>query len=160
MNETLDTHDARILRQVRELYEALDPVPPGLTHEVKYALTVAMLEAEVAELTRTPAALARSTTEPGERLRTVNFTGQRLSLMVTVGEEEPDGTRLLDCWVTLGGALVELHPHADGASVREGSADEMGRLVLADVPSGPAHFLVWPGPDRTGRPVITPTIDL
>ncbi|WP_194288549.1 hypothetical protein [Ornithinicoccus halotolerans] len=160
MNEELDTDDERILGGVRELYERLDPVPPDLMQQVKYALTVAMLEAEVAELTRTPAALARSTTEPGERLRTVNFTGQRLSLMVTVGEEEPDGTRRLDCWVTLGGALLEVHPHGEGQRVRTATADEFGRLVLSDIPSGPAHFLVWPGPDHEGRPVITPTIDL
>lgn len=160
MNEQLDAHDERILGQVRDLYKALDPMPRDLTHEVKYALTVAMLEAEVAELTRTPAALARSTTEPGERLRTVNFTGQRLSLMVTVGEEEPDGTLRLDCWVTLGGALVEHHPRDEEQRVRAATADEFGRLVLNDVPPGPAHFLVWPGPGRAGRPVITPTVDL
>lgn len=156
----LDADDARILAEIREISSRLDPVPASLTERVKYAMTVRMLEAEVAELIRMPMAVARS--EVGEKVDSISFTGTRLSLMVTL-TTEADGVRV-DCWVTHGGALVEIHVNG-----REGGAaspdagevcDEHGRCVFTGLPPGPAHFIVWPDKDKLEQPIITPTIDL
>ncbi len=156
----LDAHDARILAEIREISSRVDPVPASLTERVKYAMTVRMLEAEVAELIRMPMAVARS--EVGEKVDSISFTGSRLSLMVTLTTED-DGVRV-DCWVTHGGALVEVHVNSregDGASPDAGEVcDEHGRCVFTGLPSGPAHFIVWPDKDKLVQPIITPTIDL
>jgi hypothetical protein len=142
-----------VLAQVRDLWARLDPVPAGLTDEVKYALSVKLLEAEVAELTRMPALASRG--ELGELTRNMSFTGSRLSLMATVTDE---GEELrIDCWVTIPGAEIELH--APGL-VQTETADQDGRVVFTGVAPGSVHFIVWPEPSRTERPIITPTIDL
>lgn len=148
-----DDFATMVLPQVRQLWSRLDPVPAGLTEDIKYALTVRLLEAEVAELTRMTALASR--TEAGELTRSVSFTGSRLSLMATVTE---DGETLrLDCWVTVGGAEVELH--ADGR-VWSQTTDEVGRAAFDDVPKGSVHFIVWPDATKQDRPTITPAIDL
>lgn len=144
---------AAVLPQVRDMWSRLDPVPAGLTEDIKYALTVRLLEAEVAELTRMPLVAARG--EAGELTRSISFTGSRYSLMATVSEEG-EGLRI-DCWVTIGGAEIELHA---GSDVHSATADEFGRAVFQDVPPGPVHFIVWPDATRSGRPIITPAVDL
>ena len=48
----LDESDVALLAALRALHAELDPVPAGLTDDVKFALTVQALHAEVAELTR------------------------------------------------------------------------------------------------------------
>lgn len=153
----MNTHEdfaAAVLPQIKDMWSRLDPVPAGLTDDIKYALTVKLLEAEVLELTQTPA-LAASRGEAAEKSRSMTFTGSSLSLMVRVSD---DGENLrLDCWITQGAAEVELH--SGDHSVTEQS-DEFGRLVFGDVPRGPVHFIVWPGTGRQGRPLITPSVDL
>lgn len=144
---------AAVLPQIRDMWSRLDPVPAGLTDDIKYALTVKLLEAEVAELTRMPLVAARG--EAGELTRSISFTGTRISLMATVSEEG-EGLRI-DCWATVGGAEIELHA---GSETRSATADEFGRAVFEDVPSGPVHFIVWPDPIRSGRPIITPSVEL
>ena len=62
----LDESDVALLAALRALHAELDPVPAGLTDDVKFALTVQALHAEVAELTRLSAdsALVRSVKWP------------------------------------------------------------------------------------------------
>ncbi|MGB3186271.1 MAG: hypothetical protein WBG76_12865 [Ornithinimicrobium sp.] len=157
----LDADDARILAEIREISSRVDPVPASLTERVKYAMTVRMLEAEVAELIRMPMAVARS--EVGERVDSISFTGSRLSLMVSL-TTEADGVRV-DCWVTHGGALVEVHRNGGsndaGQAMEQGQVcDEHGRCVFTELPPGPVHFIVWPDQDKLAQPIITPTINL
>lgn len=150
---TSEDAETDVLTQVRDLWARLDPVPAGLTDEVRYALSVRLLEAEVAELTRMPALASRG--EVGELTRNMSFTGSRMSLMATVTDE---GAELrIDCWVTVPGAEIELH--APGL-VQAKTADGDGRVVFVGVPPGSVHFIVWPDPSRADRPIITPTIDL
>jgi len=144
---------AAVLPQIRDMWSRLDPVPAGLTDDIKYALTVKLLEAEVAELTQAPMLVSRG--EAAEKTRSMTFTGSSLSLMVRVSDEG-EGLRL-DCWITQGAAEVELHA---GDVVVTRQSDEFGRLVFDDVPRGPVHFIVWPGAGRQGRPLMTPSVDL
>lgn len=158
----LDHHDEQILAEIREITSRVDPVPAALTERVKYAMTVRMLEAEVAELTQMPMAAVRS--EVGEKVDSISFSGSRLSLMVSLTVES-DGVRV-DCWVTHGGALVEVHVNGDRAGGTPSEAergqvcDEHGRCVFRGLPPGPAHFIVWPDKDKLAQPIITPTITL
>ncbi|CAN5492472.1 hypothetical protein BH23ACT6_BH23ACT6_25240 [soil metagenome] len=161
----LDDQDGRILAEIREVASRVDPVPALLPDRVKYAMTVRLLEAEVAELTAMPMAAVRS--ESGERVDSISFSGSNVSLMVTIASDA-DGVRV-DCWVTSGGALVEVRfsgrdeevgsdTPADGK--REEVCDEHGRCAFTGLPSGLAHFIVWPDADKLTQPIITPTITL
>lgn len=157
----LDEVDERILAEIREISSHVDPAPASLTERVKYAMTVRMLEAEVAELTQMPMAVVRS--EVGEKVESISFSSSRLSLMVSL-TTETDGIRV-DCWVTQGGALVEVHVNGSTAEVpaeagRARVCDEHGRCVFSGLPAGPAHFIVWPDKDKLAQPIITPTINL
>jgi hypothetical protein len=162
----LDAHDVQILAEMRDVYRRLDPVPATLLDRVKYAMTVRLLEAEVAELTRMPAAAVRS--ESSDRFDSISFTGSRLSLMVSIAPQQPglagerdDAAVRIDCWVSVGGAVVEIR--SAGGTAEQGLSqvcDEHGRCVFEHVPSGPAHFIVWSSAEKDSTPTMTPTIDL
>ncbi len=153
----LDAHDSSILTDLREVYSQVDPVPLTLSERVKYAMTVHMLEAEVAELTSMPMALVRS--DVAERVDNISFSGSSMSLMVSLSTE-PTGVRV-DCWVTVPGAIVEVHATGhDTDDERSAVADAQGRCEFTDLPAGPAHFIVWADAERASRPIITPTVNL
>ncbi len=153
----LDAEDAHILTELREVYRRLDPVPASLPERIKYAMTVRMLEAEVAELTAMPMATVRSSS--AEQIDTISFSGSTMSLMVSL-LTEPGGVRV-DCWASEGGAVVEVRCAADSEeSERVEVCDEHGRCAFVDLPSGPAHFIVWADESKSSTPIITPTINL
>lgn len=153
----LDDHDVQVLTDLREVYARLDPVPAALPERTKYAMTVRMLEAEVAELTALPMAEVRSASV--ERVDTISFTGSTMSLMVSLLTES-DGVRV-DCWASQGGAVVEVRVNRDDEQTeRSQVCDEQGRCSFSDLPSGPAHFIVWANQEKASSPIITPTIDL
>jgi len=161
----LDDSDAQILTELREVYRRLDPVPATLVDDIKYSMTVRLLEAEVAELMRMPAAQVRS--ESGDRFDSISFSGSRLSLMVSVSAEaaaadttDDPGVRI-DCWVSVGGAVVQVRTSGEAPDVeRSQVCDENGRCVFTQVARGPAHFIVWPTAQKDSAPTMTPTIDL
>ena len=74
------------------------PLPAGLTEDIKFALTVQAMHAEVAELQRLGAesALARS---EYTRTQTMTFSAETLSVMVTLSPIDADEVRV-DGWVT------------------------------------------------------------
>ncbi|MGB3829416.1 MAG: hypothetical protein WA962_11645 [Ornithinimicrobium sp.] len=153
----LDEKDAEILAALREVYRSVDPAPASLPERLKYAMTVRMFEAEVAELMAMPGAAVRSSS--AEQVDTISFSGSSMSLMVSLSND-PGGVRV-DCWVSQGGAVVEVRC-ADCAESAERSevCDEHGRCAFIDLPSGPAHFIVWVDESKSSTPIITPTIDL
>ncbi|MGB7449990.1 MAG: hypothetical protein WA892_12790 [Ornithinimicrobium sp.] len=164
----LDAQDEQILTEVREIYRRLDPVPATLLDRVKYAMTVRLLEAEVAELTRMPISAVRS--EPSDRFDSISFTGSRLSLMVSISPQDrdagasahgEDAAVRIDCWVSVAGAVVEVR--SSGAEAGQSASqvcDDNGRCVFEHVGAGPAHFIVWSSPAKDSPPTMTPTIDL
>ena len=81
--EPLDDLDERILAGIADVLRSADPVPAGLADDIKFALTVQAMHAEVAELQRVGAesALARS---EYTRTQTLTFSAEALSVMVTL----------------------------------------------------------------------------
>lgn len=146
-DELIDAVDERILGELAALYATVDPVPAGLVQRVDFALAVAELEADIAELTRGDLVGARS-----EETDTVTFTSGSLSLMVTTVVSAHHVR--VDGWVTSPGAVVDVV--AEGTT-RSATADSAGRFVIAEIPRGRVHFVVR----RDGyRPVITPSIEI
>ena len=151
-----DSQDEAVLALLADTYGRLDPVPAGLTDEIKFALTVQALQAEVAEIVETESIAVRGPHRQQQGMETVTFTAGRVSLMVSptvVG----DLVRI-DGWVTRGGAQVEVH--GEGLS-RIVVADVNGRFVFEDIPRGTVLFVVRlaaDDPDET--PVVTPRIEL
>ena len=91
--EPLDELDERILTSLADVLRAADPVPAGLADDVKFALTVQALHAEVAELQRVGAesALARS---EYTRTQTLTFSAETLSVMVTLSPIDAEEVRV------------------------------------------------------------------
>ncbi|MGB3761894.1 MAG: hypothetical protein WA966_01640 [Ornithinimicrobium sp.] len=153
----LDATDVQILAELREVYARIDPVPASLPERLKYAMTVQMLEAEVAELTAMPMATVRSSS--AEQIDTISFSGSSMSLMVSLVTDSA-GVRV-DGWASQGGAVVEIRFTDDGEpQERVVVCDEHGRCVFEDLPPGPAHFIIWSDESKASTPIITPTITL
>jgi len=145
----LTADDAELFAQIARAAELRDPVPEGMTDRIIAAVSLTLMEAELAVLVDGSLEAVR-----WEQASTVTFSASSLSLMVTL--TEVDGRVRIDGWVTGGGVLVELHA---GDDVFEATSDATGRLVWPSVPHGPVRFRITP--DREGaRPVITPTIEV
>ncbi|HBX79980.1 MAG: hypothetical protein WAV45_14660 [Propionibacteriaceae bacterium] len=147
-DDLLDGVDAAILDDVRGMWDDLDPVPAGLEERIRFALNIAAMEAELAELMTMSLAGVRGTDETD----TVTFTVGSFSLMITT-LTMTRGVRI-DGWVTGDQATVDVVAEGTTLTARP---DTTGRFSVADVPRGRTHFVVH----RPGhRPVITPSIDL
>ena len=145
--QPLDALDEAVLDELAALYAALDPVPADLTERIGFALAVAELEAEIAELSRGELVGVR-----GEETDSVTFTSGSLSLMITTVASSRHVR--VDGWVTSPDAVVDVV--AEGVT-RTATADAQGRFSIDELPRGRAHFVVR----RDGfRPVITPSIEI
>lgn len=148
-----DENDAATLRELRATVDRLDPCPEGLAERVKFALTVQALHAEVAELTRDRGALTRGPDEDPDQVRTMTFSTDSVSIMITVTEEGPELVRM-DGWLSCERADVDL-VGGEGPDQRVSVTD--GRFVLTGIPTGSARLVVHPD---QGRTVLTPTFGL
>lgn len=152
--EPMDSTDHEILQRLRDMWSRTDPCPGDLVDRIGFALTVRELHAEVARLTEQPLALTRAAVTDPTEARTVSFSTDELSIMVTLSEVGRDRARL-DGWLTWGGAEVEVTTaEGDTLQVR---ADGSGRFVVEDLPHGQTRLLVR---DEDRRPVITPSFEV
>ena len=153
--QPLDEIDDRILAAIADVLRANDPVPAGLADDVKFALTVQALHAEVAELQRLGAetALARS---EYTRTQTLTFSAEALSAMVTLSPIDDDEVRV-DGWVTGLDASATVELRADSGTTTA-EVDEDGRFTFERAPRGLVRFVFLPTGDI--RPVITPTVEI
>ena len=151
----IDDIDEAILGELAALHEALDPVPATLTDDIRFAMTVERLHADVAELVATSAMAVRAEETP-TRAMTITFSAGPVSLMVAVEDEGPDGLTI-DGWVTAGGAHIEVHTTAGTLTAR---TDEHGRFVVTGVPPGRTWFVVRRAPDDEPPAVVTPPVEL
>lgn len=159
MDDPLDALDHRILQELQVVHRQLDPPPQDLAERLKFVLTLAALEAEVADLQQLSDAGVRS--DQGYAVcDTLTFTSSSLSLMVTVTAETDDAagqpTVRVDGWLTGGGVDVEL---SVGGHRYPATSDVHGRLIWQGVSRGRARFLIRPATEGA-KPVVTPTIDL
>jgi hypothetical protein len=156
-NEPIDATDVAVLGQLAQLYAAIDPVPDSLVERLQFAITLDALNAELAELQQQPMdAMAARSTEASE-VKTLTFTSDSLTTMVTISAAGPDRVRI-DGWAAPGGgARVELRQVETSVLVY---ADEDGRFVFDDVPHGLSRFVVHVQPESGRPPVITPAVEL
>lgn len=154
--QPIDDGDERALRLVRAHLAVMDPVPGDLAERVKFAMTVASLEAEVAHLMQDAQELTTVRTTDYDRATTVTFESGSLSIMVTLEEGEGSSTTLRG-WVTAPGAEVELRERARSSVT---VADDEGRFVFEGVERGTVNLVIRPDDEPGVRPVITPGIEI
>lgn len=151
----IDELDGHALATLRRIYETGDPVPGSLLDRVKFAITLDDLEAEVAQLQRESAQdLSAARSDSLMRARTVTFTSETLTTMVTITPLASGDVRL-DGWASPGAFLrIELRL---GDSTLHVTADEDGRFVFEEINHGLAQLVLR----QTGEhPVITPAIEI
>jgi hypothetical protein len=155
-DEGMDARDLAVLAALGRVAEAVDPVPEGLADRALFALTLERLQAEMVELVRldTPALAVRGDAEMVQA-RTITFTADPCTVMISLSAAE-NGVRV-DGWVAPAvRCTVELY-RPEGRIATE--SDDDGCFVLADVPPGPASFVLR-RLDGTGPTVSTPVIEL
>ena len=154
--EPIDEQDLRTLATLRSILRASDPVPSGLAERAKFAMSVAALEAEIAEITTTTAELAGVRSTDYDRAGTITFSSEQLSAMITI--ELVDGTNArLSGWVTTGPTHIELR---ERSRTQETTTDDAGRFTFTAVQRGLVHLVMRRLDDPESRPVITPAIEI
>jgi hypothetical protein len=157
-DEPLDDVDLELLDDIRELFQAADPMPPDLPERISFFIALRDLEIEVARLADEDqlAAAARGT----EQSRTITFDSDSLTIMIRV-DANRDGTVRVDGWLAPPQRReIEMKTGADSLSV---ASDEQGRFAFARVPQGTAQLVVRPaeqGSSGAGRSVVTPALVL
>lgn len=154
--EPIDAEDLRILSDLAEIHRANDPVPAGMTDRIRFAMSLAALEAELAELTTLPLTAAGTRGNGYELAQTVTFSGEHLTAMISI-ESISDSERRLTGWVDSSDVRVELRTPAGTQST---TTDTEGRFSFERVHSGLVHLVLW----RTGasdeRPLMSPPIEI
>ena len=151
----LDAVDAMVLESLRQIHEELDPVPGDLVDRVKFAMTVAALEAEVAEIVSS-ATLETVRGTDYDRADTVTFASDGLSVMVSI---EHGATTKVDIvgWVSETGVEVELR---ERGRTRTAVVDDEGRFTFTGVERGLVNFVLRRRAEEGSPPIITPAIEL
>ncbi|HNV42534.1 MAG TPA: carboxypeptidase regulatory-like domain-containing protein [Ornithinibacter sp.] len=151
----IDDVDAFVLTQIRHLHEVLDPLPADLTDRITFAMSVAALEAEVAEIVSS-ATLETVRSTQYDRADTVTFASDGLSVMVSI---EPGATLTVDIagWVSETDVEVELRERGRTRTV---TTDADGRFTFAAVERGLVSFVLRRRADLSAPPIITPAIEV
>jgi hypothetical protein len=153
----LDAEDQAILDRLAGIYAVADPPPADLDERVLFAISLEDIDAEVARLSeqQTAGSAARGT----ERIRTITFTAENCTMMITIADRQ-DGMVRIDGWLASSAPLqVELRlPDPDPP--RAVTADAAGRFAFDGVPHGIAQLLVQAPDGETFPRVITPAFVL
>lgn len=151
----LDAADAQLLERIRHLHDVLDPAPADLVDRVKFAMSVAALEAEVADIVSS-ATLETVRGTDYDRADTVTFASDGLSVMVSI-EHGPSTRADIVGWVSEGDVEVELR---ERGRVRTTLVDEEGRFSFTAVERGLVNFVIRRRGNSEAAPIITPAIEL
>lgn len=149
----LDATDEQILQSLGQIVSASDPVPAALTDQVKFALTVEALGAQVAELLEHEPAGVRSAYDT---ITTVTFSGDELTVLLTLDPEHRPRRRM-NGWLSTPDVTVHVHG-PDGEVAAE--VDEDGRFEAEFSRTGLVHLVIHSTRDPHSRPVITPPIQI
>jgi hypothetical protein len=155
--EPLDELDARIMAGVRSLWDALDPVPPTLVDQIRFAMDLESADFEVLRLTeRMRFEVARGE----EQSRLITFDSDSLTIMIKI-DLNRNGTVRVDGWLTPPATHpIELRTTAGSLTT---ASDDGGRFALDGIAPGMAQLVVRPTgtvPGGRGRTVTTPSIVL
>jgi hypothetical protein len=148
----VDALDTAILTGVRRVWEAADPMPPGLVDQIQFAIDLGAMDLEVSRLIDTqPAGAARG----DEHTTVITFESRSLTIMITI-EQHAKGTSRIDGWLTPGDSHeVELRQQTTSLSA---TADDNGRFSFDTVPSAMTQLIVTLNGDS--RRVLTPSFDV
>ena len=156
-DEPLDDLDLALLDDVRDLYQAVDPMPADLPERIRFSLALRGLEVEVARLTAEED-LPVLATRAVEQSRTVTFDSDSLTIMIRI-DANTDGTARVDGWLAPSQRReIEMRTTAGTLSV---VSDEQGRFAFTSVSRGIVQLVVQPaeqGPGGTGQSVVTPEL--
>lgn len=156
-DEPLDATDFALLNSIRAYFDETDPVPDGLVDRIQFELTLDALHTEVATLTQLDLATAGVRTTSTEAVRSITFTSDSLTTMVTL-TPQGDGSVRVDGWAAPGAHLrVEL---LLSAGPLETHADADGRFVFESVPRGLAKFALHTTRGDETATVLSPTVEL
>ncbi|MEI2776622.1 MAG: hypothetical protein V9G19_11785 [Tetrasphaera sp.] len=144
MGARSEPSDERLLLELHDLFDDLDPVPVSLAEDAKFAIAVAGLEAELAQIVDADLLAVRDRTLPGAA---VTLTSSAVSVLIAPSPL-PDGTVRLDGWATRPGAEIGAYADPDPLLLQtldpaaHTTADEFGRFVLEGLRPGRHVFLV------------------
>jgi hypothetical protein len=147
--------DTAVLSELARLVYELDPPPADLVERVQFAIDLENLDVEVARWERAGSFAGVRGGQPG----TITFTVDNLTLMVNF--TSTGARHRIDGWlVPAGEHTVEVRVAEHESSTT--TADDGGRFVLSDVPTGTTQIVVHLVNARgeRGRTVVTPTIML
>ena len=147
--------DTAVLSELTRLVYELDPPPADLVERVQFAIALEDLDVEVARWERAGSLVGVRGGQPG----TITFTVDNLTLMVNF--TSTGARHRIDGWlVPAGEHTVEVRVAEHESSTT--TADDGGRFVLSDVPTGTTQIVVHLVNARgeRGRTVVTPTIML
>jgi hypothetical protein len=154
----LDDFDLGLLDDIRELYQAVDPMPADLPEQVRFSLSLRDLEIEMARFADEE--MSAAGVRGAEQSRTITFDSESLTVMIRI-DANKDGTVRVDGWLAPPQRReVEIKTAADPLRV---SSDEQGRFAFARVPRGTAQLIVRPaerGQSGAGPSVVTPALIL
>jgi len=154
----LDEADLEILAEIRDLFQAADPMPPDLPERIRFSLALRDLEIEVARLVEEDQQMLA--VRGPEQSRTITFDSDSLTIMIRI-DQNRDGTARVDGWLAPP-QRREIEVKTTAGSL-DAASDEQGRFALASVPRGTAQLVVrpaGPGAGGSGRSVVTPALIL
>jgi hypothetical protein len=155
--EDLNPSDYALLNSIRSYYDKHDPVPEGLVERIQFDITLDALHTEVATLTLLDMATAGTRGAATEAVRTITFSSESLTTMVTLTPLD-DSTVRVDGWAAPGAGVRVDVLLPDGR--RSTYADEDGRFVFEGVPSGLAKFALYLPHGAEFFTVLSPAIEL
>jgi len=147
--------DTAVLSELNRLVYELDPPPADLVERIQFAIALEDLDVEVARWERAGSLAGVRGGQPG----TITFTVDNLTLMVNF--TSTGARHRIDGWlVPAGEHTVEVRVAEHESTTT--TADDGGRFVLPDVPTGTTQIVVHLVNARgeRGRTVVTPTIML
>jgi hypothetical protein len=150
--EPLDALDLTIMQALRDLWQKADPMPSGLLDQVRLAIDVDQLDAELARMTELDKLVG---VRGDECSKMITFDSESCTIMVSMHVYE-NGMIRLDGWLT----PAACHPiELRGIEhTMQTSSDDAGRFVLDRIEPGMAQIVVRP----TGqtRSITTPMFTL
>lgn len=159
-DDLIDDVDEAVLASLARALHAADPVPGGLVERSQFAMTLALLEEDAAEVmamhpVESLSGAVRAENAAPVEARTITFTHESLTVMIALSPSD-DGRVRVDGWLAPAAPLVvELRQPGGDQST---TADDDGRFSFDAAQGGPASLLVLLGGDA-GR-VTTPVVEL